>query len=178
MKFRREFAMTNCETFKCQPIGAFVDYYLSSSKISIDPFARNFTGATYTNDLNPATKAQSHMKALDFLEQLRTRGVKGDLVIFDPPYSMEQCKRAYESYGYKFTYEDSLYVIRWTKEKDVVSDLLEKNGVFLHFGWHSNGMGLKRGFRLEELLLVSHGSAKYDTICIAERKTSEQIKLF
>ena len=104
--------------------------------------------------------------------------VKADLVVFDPPYSMTQCKRAYENFGYKFTYDDSLYVIRWTREKNLISQLLPKNGVFLHFGWHSNGMGKKRGFHIEEILLVSHGSAKNDTICMAERRTSEQLELF
>ena len=91
---------------------------------------------------------------------------------------MEQCKRCYESYGYKFTYDDSLYVIRWTKEKDVLSRLIPLGGVFLHFGWHTNGMGMKRGFTIEEILIVSHGSAKNDTLCMAERRTSKQIALF
>lgn len=178
MKIRREFAMANCETFKCAPIGAFVEYYLNQSKMAADPFARNYTGANLTNDLNPNTKARYHMKALDFLKMLEGNKYEIDLIIFDPPYSMEQCKRAYESYGYEFTYEDSLYVVRWTKEKNICSKILKKDGIFLHFGWHSNGMGMTRGFTIEEILLVSHGSAKYDTICMAERKTSDQLKLF
>lgn len=178
MKINRTFAMANADTFKCQPIRAFVEWYLRDSKVSIDPFARNFQGCTYTNDLNPSTIAEYNMKALDFLKLMSDKGVSADLIIFDPPYSMEQCKRVYESFGYDFTYTDSLYVIRWTKEKNVAKDLLKKGGMFLHFGWHSNGMGMTRGFAIEEILLVSHGSAKNDTICMAERKTSEQLKLF
>ena len=178
MKIRREFGMANLDTFKCPPIKGFVEYYLRQSKISIDPFARNFLGCTHTNDLNPDVKAEHHMKAIEFLEMLLVQGVEADLVIFDPPYSMEQCKRVYESFGYDFTYDDSLYVIRWTKEKKILKDLIKKDGIFLHFGWHSNGMGMTRGFTIEEILLVSHGSAKNDTICLAERKTSEQLKLF
>ena len=178
MKISRQFNMANLDTFKCQAIGLFVDKYLKESKVSIDPFARNFQGGTYRNDLNPETKAEYHLKARDFLKELTTQRVTADLVIFDPPYSMEQCKRCYESYGYKFTYEDSLYVIRWTKEKDIITQLLPIGGVFLHFGWHSNGMGMKRGFKIEEVLLVSHGGAKNDTICTAERRTNEQLKLW
>ena len=170
--------MANCNTFSCQPIGLFVKKYLEKSLVSIDPFARNTGMATYTNDLNPETSAQYHMKAVDFLLELIKQEVKADLVIFDPPYSMEQCKRSYESHGYEFTYDDSLYVIRWTKEKNLISQLLGKGGVFLHFGWHTNGMGMVRGFTIEEVLIVSHGSAKYDTLCMAERRTSEQIDLF
>lgn len=178
MKIQRKFAMANKETFKCLPIKLFVEHYLKNSKISIDPFARNYKCCTYTNDLNPKTKAQHHIKAKDFLQMLVDQKVQADLIIFDPPYSIEQCKRSYENFGYKFTYDDSLYVVRWTKEKNLISQLLPKGGIFLHFGWHSNGMGLKRGFTIGELLLVSHGSAKNDTICIAEKRTSEQINLF
>ena len=178
MDISRTFAMANMNTFDIQPIRLFVERYLDKSKISIDPFSRNKRWATHTNDLNPNTKAQHHLKAKDFLTELVAQEVKADLVIFDPPYSMEQCKRCYESYGYKFTHEDSLYVVRWTKEKDIVDQLLSLNGVFLHFGWHSNGMGKKRNFKIEEILLVSHGGAKNDTICTAERKISEQLKLW
>ena len=125
IKINRKFSMANKETFKCPPIKSFVEKYLIDSKISIDPFARDYQHCTYTNDLNPKTKAQYHMKAESFLQMLVEQEVKADLVIFDPPYSMEQCKRAYESYGYKFTHEDSLYVIRWTKEKDLVDSKRE-----------------------------------------------------
>jgi len=134
MIINRIFAMANLNTFSCQPIGLFVKKYLEKSTVSIDPFARDTDIATYTNDLNPETKAKYHLKAEDFLQELVNQGVKADLVIFDPPYSMEQCKRSYESYGYQFTYEDSLYVIRWTKEKNLISKLLGIGGVFLHFG--------------------------------------------
>jgi hypothetical protein len=178
MKISRTFSMANKDTFKCLPIKPFVEQYLQDSKVSIDPFARNYNQCTHTNDLNPKTKAQHHMKAEFFLQMLVEQEVKADLVIFDPPYSMTQCKRAYESFGYKFTYDDSLYVINWTREKNLISKLLPKGGIFLHFGWNSNGMGLKRGFHIEEILLVSHGSAKNDTICMAERRTSEQLTLF
>ena len=118
--------MANCDTFKVPIIGAFVGHYLSQSKTSIDPFARNSRRCTHSNDLNPKTKAEYHMKALDFLTLIKTRGIKVDLVVFDPPCSMEQCKRVYESVGYDFTYDDSLYVIRWTHEKKDSPKFIEK----------------------------------------------------
>lgn len=59
LQFARTFAMPNAETFTVPPIGAFVQRYLAASKVSVDPFARNRSWATYTNDLNPATSAQS-----------------------------------------------------------------------------------------------------------------------
>ncbi len=178
MKIQREFAMANKNTFKCPPIEGFVNYYLRDSCISVDPFARNYCGAKYNNDLNPKTKSEYHLKALDFLIMLEEKDTEPDLVIFDPPYSMEQCKRSYESYGYKFTYDDTLYVGRWSKEKDVLSRIMPVGSMFLHFGWHTNGMGLKRGFRIEEIKIIAHGGGKYDTLCMAERRISKQRKLF
>ena len=178
MEIRRVFGQINKCSFKCPPIRAFVDYYMQKSKISIDPFARSYQGCTYTNDLNPNTKAQYHMDALAFLELIRDKGICADLVVFDPPYSMAQVKRTYEGVGLKFRYEDSLNAIGWYKEKDIISEILKPTGVFLHFGYHSNGMGKKRGFVIEEILIVAHGRCVSDTICMAERRTAMQGSLF
>ena len=37
-------------------------------------------------------------------------------------------------------------------------------------GWNSNGVGKKRNFVLREILLVSHGGSRHDTICTCETK--------
>ena len=60
----------------------------------------------------------------------------------------------------------------WSKEKKICAQLLTVNGYFLHFGWHSNGLGKCRHAKIEEVLLVAHGRAHNDTICTAERKTA------
>src|SRR5467141_671591 len=98
---RRVWAMPDADTFNVGPIGGLVRWYLSKSKVSVDPFARNKRWATHTNDLNPETQAESHLPALDFLLELDTKDVKVDLVIFDPPYSIHQAKVCYESFGKK-----------------------------------------------------------------------------
>ena len=71
--------MPNAATFSVKPIGEFVQRYLASAKISVDPFARDRDWATYTNDINPATSAQSHQDAEAFLGKLSSRGVIVDL---------------------------------------------------------------------------------------------------
>ena len=166
--------MPTPDTFDCPPIGDFVKKYLRQSKISIDPFARNKRWATYTNDLNPDTAAEYHVDALEFLQMLKVRSVVADLIIFDPPYSLQQVMQCYAGVGRQFLSSDAQDCGRWTKEKDICQNLLVSNGVFLHFGWHSNGIGKERGFSIEELLIVAHGSAHNDTICIAERKMGHQ----
>lgn len=46
----------------------------------------------------------------------------------------------------------------------------------LSFGWNSCGMG--EGFELLEILLVAHGGAHNDTICLAERMIAKQEELY
>lgn len=100
-RIHRIWAMPNAETFSVPPIGEFVRRYLHTSKVSIDPFARNKRWATYTNDLNPETQAEYHMDVLVFAKKLLAEGKSADLLIFDPPYSPTQIKMSYESIGLK-----------------------------------------------------------------------------
>lgn len=174
----RVWAMPNSNTFSIKPINGFVNKYLKNSEISIDPFARNSQLCSYTNDLNPDTKAQHHVEALSFLNQLKGKGVGSDLVIFDPPYSPRQVKEVYNNIGRHFGIKDQQNTGRWVAEKNMINQLLKIGGIVLSFGWNTTGMGRKRGYKLIEIMLVCHGGAHNDTICIAERKQIEVLKLF
>jgi len=176
MRMERVWAMPNSNTFSCAPIGALVKRYLINSKTSIDPFARNKRWATYTNDLNPNTAAEYHLDAFDFLVSLQKKSVLADIIIFDPPYSLRQAKECYEKFG-TWKFEDTQNAIKWTKEKEICYSLLNIGGYFLHFGWHSNGMGKKRNTMVVEILLVAHGGGHNDTICTVEQKVSHQNRL-
>ena len=178
MKMRREWAMPNADTFDCNPIGDFVQRYLAKSTVSVDPFARNKRLATHTNDLNPATEAEHHMDAEDFVRMLHVRGVTADLVIFDPPYSNEQISRSYRAAGFTPTMETTQNGAMYARVRDAISEIVEPGGWVLSFGWNSGGMGKKRGFSLHEVLLVCHGGAHNDTICVAERCERKQAALF
>jgi hypothetical protein len=160
--------MPTRDTFDCVPIGRFVQKYLDVSHISIDPFARNKRWATYTNDLNPDTKAEYHLDALDFLRKLKDDGVTADLVIFDPPYSLRQITEVYDEVGKKMSKRESTRF--YGDVRDAIDPLVRPGGVVLSFGWNSIGMGKTRGYEIEEVLLVCHGRAHNDTICVADRK--------
>ncbi len=177
MKFSRKWAFPESETFRCPPIRSFVDYYLRQSKISVDPFARNFQECTYTNDLNPNTQAQYHMTAIEFLEMIRDKGIEPDLVVFDPPYSITQLKECYQGIGIEFTQKDA-QSLAYKDELFLINQIVPIRGVVLTFGWSSTGLGKRAGYLIEEILLVSHGRRQHDTICMAERRTSEQLTLF
>jgi hypothetical protein len=175
MKMSRVWAMPNADTFDVPDIGAFVKRYLHNSKVSIDPFARNRRWATYTNDLNPQTEADYHMEAAEFLQMLATQGVCGDLAIFDPPYSLEQCARSYKNVGRPVTERDTQIFGRWTEHKHLLANILEPEAIVLSFGWNSAGIGKKHGFEPIELLLVAHGAAHNDTICLAEHRVQPRL---
>ena len=168
--FVRRWDMPNPDTFSIPSIEGFVKKYLLRSKCSIDPFARNKRWATHTNDLNPDTAAEHHMDSLDFLTMLKEKGVRPDLVIFDPPYNPTQAKECYEQLGMNLPARVGRAAGVWAHEKNVVKEMMADNGVFLWFGWNSCGMAEARGFVIEEIMLVAHGRGHHDTICMAERR--------
>lgn len=102
IKFSRKWAMPNHETFSIPPIKEFVNSYLINSKISIDPFARDKRWATHTNDLNPDTKAEYHLDAIDFLKMLTEKNVKADLIILDMPYCYDPMTEILTATGWKY----------------------------------------------------------------------------
>jgi len=169
--FSRHFAMPSAETFGIRPIGEFVQKYLANSKVSVDPFARNRTWATYTNDIDPQTKATSHQDAETFLLGLSLRDVTCDLALLDPPYSPRQISEHYRAAGLKVTGEDTQNGRLYKRVRDALDKIMAPGAVVLSFGWQSGGMGKKRGYKLIETMLVAHGGGHNDTICIAEQKT-------
>lgn len=170
IQFSRCFAMPNAETFSIKPIGEFVQRYLVHAKISVDPFARNRNWATFTNDINPNTSAQSHQDAEAFLVELADRGVTVDVALFDPPYSPRQVSEHYKAAGREVTGEDTQNGRLYKRVRDAVDRIVRPGGTVLSFGWQSVGMGIGRGYELIETMLVAHGGGHNDTICIAERK--------
>jgi len=168
--FSRVFAMPNAETFSVKPIGEFVQRFLAEAKISVDPFARNRAWATYTNDINPATSAQSHQDAEAFLDGLAAKNINADLVLFDPPYSPRQIAEHYRAAGLQVGQDDTQSGRLYRRVRDAIDRIVRPGGVVLSFGWQSVGMGIGRGYELFETMLVAHGGGHNDTICIAERK--------
>lgn len=172
--FSRAFAMPSAETFSIKPIAEFVARYLENSKSSVDPFARNSSLAMWRNDLDPATSAPVHMDAADFCRS----GISSvDLALFDPPYSPRQISEHYKAAGREVTQNDTQSAALYKRCRDAIDPLIVPGGIVLSFGWSSNGMGKGRGYQLEEILLVAHGGAHHDTICIAERKITRNDEL-
>ena len=177
IQMSRVWAMPTSDTFDCPPIGEFVRKYLRESKVSVDPFARNKRWATYTNDLNPATTAEHHLDAGEFLAKLAERSVKADLVLVDPPYSPRQVKECYDAIGKAMRTEDGWTAAMHKRWREAILLICAPGATVLTFGWGSNGMGKGLGFDITEIMLVCHGADHNDTICMAERLIAEQGKL-
>lgn len=164
--------MPSRDTFSAPEIGDFVKRYLSISRLSVDPFARNCALATVTNDLNPETKAQIHKDAREFLAGLE---VRPDLVIFDPPYSPRQISEVYQRIGRECKTEDTQNAALYSECRNRIAEIMAPGGTVLSFGWNSSGMGKQRGFEIVEIMIVCHGGAHNDTICMAERQLQTRL---
>lgn len=169
---RRAWAMPSADTFDVKPIGDFVRRYLAASTVSVDPFARNKRWATHTNDLNPNTLAEHHMEATAFMAMIAERGVVADLLILDPPYSPRQISECYQEAGIKCGMAETQNSALYARVKSASIPILSEDATIISFGWNSAGMGKKHGFEQIEILLVCHGGAHNDTICLAERRSA------
>lgn len=168
MKIERVWAMPNKWTFQIPPIARLLTRYVGEGRGWVDPFAGENSPAEITNDIESrGTKYQ--MDALDFLQTQPTDKVNG--VLFDPPYSVEQCLRLYTP-KFKGTAGRAEY---WARCKDEISRIIKSNGIVISFCWDSTGMGEKRGFEIGEILLVCHGACHNDTICTVERKLASKL---
>lgn len=164
--------MRSTETFNCEPILGFVQKYLMKSSCSVDPFARNSNLCDYTNDLNSSTSADFHLEADVFVGRMIDLGIRADLAIFDPPYSLTQVSKSYNDIGLKFRGAENP-TGGFPRVRRLLGDLLLDGGICLSFGWNSCGLGKKLGFEPIEILLVCHGGNANDTICLAEKKITD-----
>lgn len=158
--------MPNKQTFDIPPIKRFIDRNIIHNN-SIDPFANINRIADIHNDLDPQYGCAFNMDALDFLKMFPDCSVAS--VLFDPPYSPRQVSESYKKLG-KTVNMETTQASFWSKMKDEIARIVRPGGVVLSFGWNSQGCGKGRGFEMQEILLVPHGGAHNDTICLFEKK--------
>ncbi len=150
----------NKYTFKAPKIKEWVESVSSGKVLNL------FAGITKLNleetriDLNPETKPDFCMDALEFVKQYQSTF---DTVILDPPYAYRKSMEKYKGY----------IASPFKKLKDELVRIVPINGVIVTFGYHSISMGAIRGFELIRVCLICHGGAQHDTIAIVEKKTKE-----
>ncbi len=165
--FSKHWEMPSANTYSISPIAELLDREIEG--FSIDPFARASELCTINNDINPAYGDLQH-DALEFLRCFKDEEV--DTVLFDPPYSPRQVSDCYKAVGVKV---NNLMTSAkfWKDLKDEITRITHKGSKVISFGWNSGGIGKTRGFVQEEIMLVAHGGAHYDTIVTIERKATK-----
>lgn len=177
MIINRIWAMPNKNTFTILPIKQLLQRYCNQKQIIIEPFANNSKWGTIRNDLNPEYDTDFHMDALEFLKQFKNEFA--DVVLYDPPFSIHQAQECYKSYGTEKLKTTPSSMKYWGDCKNEVARILKPNGIAICCGWSSMGIGINRGFEMQEILLVPHGGSKNDTIVTVEKKLLPmQISLF
>lgn len=167
IRFGREWAMPNSDTFEIAPIGALVESEVcDSGGLWADPFAGNSNYADVTNDLNPDKDAGYCLDAVEFLRRFGDNTVDGG-VIFDPPYSPRQIKECYDSVGLETSMETTQSRF-WADVKDEIARVAAPGSTIVTCAWNSGGIGKTRGFDLRRVLLVPHGGWHNDTIVSVE----------
>ena len=144
------------------PVVALLDKYLVGAGW-VDPFAGENSLAEYANDIEGRGNPYQ-MDALEFLKSLPDAFAAG--VLFDPPYSTEQCLRRYTP-KQGGTAGRAEY---WAKCKDEIARIIQPRGVAISFCWDSTGIGKRRGFEIIEVMLLCHGACHNDTIVTVDRK--------
>lgn len=165
LSFSIAWAMPSRWTFEIPPIRKFVERHTTGASCIVDPFAGQSTLAHHRNDLGMGGK-EAHV----FLDDLLREGIRADVVIFDPPYSPHQISECYRGIGKKAHTRDTQNGRLYRVVRERLRDMLIDGGIALSFGWQSSGMTSK--WDAEEVLLVQHGGAHNDTICVAQRKAS------
>lgn len=161
MKFSTAWSMPNRWTFQMEPVSRFIGRYLRTGMVSVDPFAGSSTLATHRNDLTTGVDAE------EFAKSLVVRGVEADLVFFDPPYSPRQISECYKSIGRVVTTADTQNAALYARVRKPLVKLMRSGSIVLSFGWSSSGFG--KEFETLEIMLVQHGGAHNDTICVAQK---------
>ena len=144
MIINRIWAMPNKKTFSIKPIKELLNKWIKGK--CLDPFPLE-----YKED------------AVDYLNKIKDGGYS--FAVFDPPYSPRQLKECYKGKG-RYDTKNST----WSNWKNLISNKIKVGGIVISFGWNTNGMGINRGFKIVEILLIAHGGNHNDTICVVERK--------
>ena len=163
MKINRIWVMPSKWTFTMPPVVKLLAEYDVATLDFADPFAGENSTVKFTNDIEGRGNL-SQDDGLHFLTRFSANALDG--VLFDPPYSVEQCLRKYTS-KHGGTAGRAEY---WAKCKIEIARIIRPGGYCFSFGWDSTGVGKTRGFEIEEILLLCHGACHNDTIITIDRK--------
>jgi len=169
MIINRIWVMPSKWTFTMPPIKRlFMKYSVGVGYA--DPFSGENSPAEFTNDIEGRGN-KSELDGLEFLKTFNDNSISG--VLFDPPYSVEQCLRLYTP-KHNGTAGRAEY---WAKCKDEIKRIVIPGGLVMSFCWDSTGIGKGRNFKILEIMLLCHGACHNDTIVTVEEKVPQQVQV-
>jgi hypothetical protein len=145
-------------TFSVKPIKNWVEANCIGQTLNLFAGKTKLDISEIRNDLDIEALAEYHMDALEFLRTWE--GEPFGTILLDPPYAYRKSMEMYK--GIKCS--------PFRQLKDEIPRVLQSNGIVITFGYHSNTMGMNRGFIVDKICLFSHGGAIHDTIASIERK--------
>lgn len=145
----------NKYTFKIKPIRNWVESRCKGKVLNLFAGKTKLNVDEYRIDADKTMEADYYGDAYNFVIKCKQ---KFDTIILDPPYSYRKAMEMYN--GKKMS--------RFNALKDLLPNILNKNGKIITFGYQGISMGKIRGFKQEEILLMSHGGAIHDTIAVIE----------
>jgi hypothetical protein len=145
-------------TFDVKPIRNWVEINCEDLTLNLFAGKTKLNIEEIRNDLDNEALADYHLDALEFVRSWQ--GEKFDTILLDPPYAYRKSMEMYKG----------IIASPFRQLKDVIPNILNKNGIVITFGYHSVSMGIKREFIVEKVCLFSHGGAIHDTIATIERK--------
>ena len=137
---------------------------LVKSKIEGNKILNLFAGKTILDERevrvdcdNTMPKLTYNMKAEEFLQINKD---SYDTIIYDPPWNARKSKEKYQGH----------YIGKFTKLKDDIVDILNMGGIIISASYEIDNFGIKRGMKLEEVIVVNAGGEIRPFFITIERK--------
>lgn len=135
--------------------GKVLNLFAGRTKLNVDE---------YRVDFDKDVPADHYGDAFDFVSKTEMRF---DTIILDPPWSIRKSR---EKYGGRV-------VGSFTKIKNVLRRILNKNGRVITVGYSSTGMSKSRGFEKVALAIVCHNGDHDDSFAIVEEDYEKDIEV-
>lgn len=126
--------------------GKVLNLFAGTTRLNVDE---------YRVDLDTNTSPDFIGDAYDFV--LNTN-MKFDTIILDPPWSLRKSREKYEG----------RFIGKFTKLKNILKRVLNKNGRVITVGYSSTGMSISRGFKKIALCIICHNGDHDDSFAILE----------
>ena len=130
--------------------GKVLNLFAGKTKLNIKHEFRVDISGEFNPDFNGDT--------MGFIESAIKRKIKFDTIVLDPPYNLRKSREKY----------NGKYIGSFTKIKNMLPKILNKEGRIITLGYDSVGMSKSRCFRKIAVCLVCHNGDHNDTICLVE----------